>query len=122
MAVQFVPKTHYVFSVGKDRVVKYWDADKFEQLLTLEGHHADIWCLAVSNRGDFIVTGSHDRSIRRWDRTEEQFFIEVYITCTCGLWSTTLMQYIGTCPLVNGILNECPRALLTKSKLINFFY
>lgn len=76
MAVKFVPKTHYVFSVGKDRVVKYWDADKFEQLLTLEGHHADIWCLAVSSRGDFIVTGSHDRSIRRWDLIEEQFSIE----------------------------------------------
>ena len=77
MAVQFVKKTHYVFSVGKDRLVKYWDADKFELLLTLEGHHADVWCLAISNRGDFIVTGSHDRSIRRWDRTEEPFFIEV---------------------------------------------
>ncbi|KAK6140075.1 hypothetical protein DH2020_026210 [Rehmannia glutinosa] len=35
-----------------------------------------VWCLAVSNRGDFLVTGSHDRSIRRWDRTEEPFFIE----------------------------------------------
>lgn len=81
MGVHFVPKTHYVFSVGKDRLVKYWDADKFELLLTLEGHHADVWCLAISNRGDFVVTGSHDRSIRRWDRTEEQFFIEVYTTC-----------------------------------------
>ncbi|RRT69785.1 hypothetical protein B296_00013074 [Ensete ventricosum] len=67
-----------MFSVGKDRLVKYWDADKFELLLTLEGHHAEVWCLAVSNRGDFIVTGSHDRSIRRWDRTEEPFFIEVF--------------------------------------------
>lgn len=77
MAVRFVPKTHYMFSAGKDRLVKYWDADKFELLLTLEGHHAEIECLAVSNRGDFIVTGSQDRSIRRWDRTEEPFFIEV---------------------------------------------
>ncbi|KAJ0102937.1 hypothetical protein Patl1_04890 [Pistacia atlantica] len=76
MAVQFVRNTHYMFSVGKDRLVKYWDADKFELLLTLEGHHPDVWCLAISNRGDFIVTGSHDRSIRRWDRTEEPFFIE----------------------------------------------
>lgn len=65
-----------MFSVGKDRLVKYWDADKFELLLTLEGHHADVWCLAVSDCGDFVVTGSHDRSIRRWDRTEEPFFIE----------------------------------------------
>uniref|UniRef100_A0A0D9VPM7 Small-subunit processome Utp12 domain-containing protein n=1 Tax=Leersia perrieri TaxID=77586 RepID=A0A0D9VPM7_9ORYZ len=63
-------------SVGKDRTVRYWDADKFELLLTLEGHHADVWCLAISSRGDFVVTGSHDRSIRRWDRTEEQLFIE----------------------------------------------
>lgn len=77
MAVQFVPKTHYIFSAGKDGVVKYWDADKFELLLTLEGHHAEVWCLAVSSHGDFLVTGSHDRSIRRWDRTEEPFFIEV---------------------------------------------
>ncbi|RVX11757.1 WD repeat-containing protein 3 [Vitis vinifera] len=55
---------------------KYWDADKFELLLTLEGHHAEVWCLSISNRGDFIVSGSHDRSIHRWDRTEEPFFIE----------------------------------------------
>lgn len=81
MAVQFVRNTHYMFSVGKDRLVKYWDADKFELLLILEGHHADVWCLAISNRGDFVVTGSHDRSIRRWDRTEEPFFIEVFSYC-----------------------------------------
>lgn len=83
MAVQFVRNTHYMFSVGKDRLVKYWDADKFEMLLTLEGHHAEIWCLSVSSRGDFVVTGSHDRSIRRWDRTEEHLFIEVSHHCIC---------------------------------------
>lgn len=86
MAVQFVRNTHYMFSAGKDRLIKYWDADKFELLLTLEGHHAEVWCVSISNRGDFLVTGSHDRSIRRWDRTEEPFFLEVlhpYICCLC---------------------------------------
>jgi hypothetical protein len=29
-------------SAGKDRVVKYWDTDKFEHLLTLEGHCAEV--------------------------------------------------------------------------------
>lgn len=82
MAVKFVRNSHYMFSVGKDRLVKYWDADKFELLLTLEGHHAAVCCLSISNRGDFLVTGSHDRSIRRWDRTDEPFFIEVLF---CGL-------------------------------------
>lgn len=71
-----------MFSVGNDRLVKYWDADKFELLLTLDGHHGGVWCLAVSSRGDFIVTGSDDRSIRRWDRTEEPFFIEVISFCS----------------------------------------
>ncbi|CAN1275960.1 WD repeat-containing protein 3 [Linum perenne] len=50
MAVKFVANTHYMFSVGKDKLVKYWDADKFEELLSLDGHHADIWCLAISSR------------------------------------------------------------------------
>ncbi|KAJ6811147.1 WD repeat-containing protein 3 [Iris pallida] len=76
MDVKFVRNTHYFFSVGKDHLVKYWDADKFQELLILEGHHAQVWCLAISNRGDFVITGSHDRSIRRWDRTEEAFFLE----------------------------------------------
>ena len=36
---------------------------------------------------DFIVTGSHDRSVRRWDRTEEPFFIEdVYFTADFTLY------------------------------------
>jgi U3 small nucleolar RNA-associated protein 12 len=42
MAVAFVRGTHYVFSVGKDRMVKYWDADKFELLLELPAHHAEV--------------------------------------------------------------------------------
>ena len=50
-----MPKTHYLFSAGKDRSVKYWDADKFEPLLTLSGHHAAVWCVAVSARGNFVV-------------------------------------------------------------------
>ena len=34
--LQFVPKTHYFFSVSKDKTVKYWDADKFEHIMTLQ--------------------------------------------------------------------------------------
>ena len=26
--------------------------------------------------GDFVITGSHDRSLRRWERTDEPFFVE----------------------------------------------
>lgn len=68
--------SHCQVFAGKDKVIKYWDADKFEHLLTLEGHHSEVWCMALSAHGDFLVTGSHDRSLRRWERTDEPFFVE----------------------------------------------
>jgi U3 small nucleolar RNA-associated protein 12 len=34
----FQPNTHYFFSAGKDGTIKYWDADRFEQILLLPGH------------------------------------------------------------------------------------
>eukprot|EP00983_Pelagomonas_calceolata_P054753 1143845-Pelagomonas_calceolata.AAC.1 len=32
MGVHFVPKTHYVFTVGKDKLLKYWDVDRQAQM------------------------------------------------------------------------------------------
>lgn len=32
--------------------------------------------MAVSNRGEFVITGSHDKSIRVWEKTEEPLFLE----------------------------------------------
>ena len=74
---------HHFFSASKDRTVKYWDGDKFEQIQRLGGHHGEIWALAVSRSGagrggapPFIVTASHDKSIRVWEETDEQIFLE----------------------------------------------
>ena len=81
MQVAFVPHNqdgngHHFFSASKDRVIKYWDGDKFEQIQRLEGHHGEIWALAVSRMGEFIVSASHDKSIRVWNQTDEQIFLE----------------------------------------------
>lgn len=81
MQVAFVPHNqdgngHHFFSASKDRLVKYWDGDKFEQVQKLEGHHGEIWALAVSRTGEFLVTASHDKSIRVWQQTDEQIFLE----------------------------------------------
>ncbi|CAK7200532.1 beta transducin [Sporothrix eucalyptigena] len=81
LQVQFVPHNqdgngHHFFSCSKDRAVKYWDGDKFEQIQRLDGHFGEIWALAVSHGGTFLVTASHDKSIRVWDETDEQIFLE----------------------------------------------
>lgn len=81
MQVAFVPHNHdgnghHFFSASKDRLIKYWDGDKFEQIQKLEGHHGEIWALAISRTGDFLVSASHDKSIRVWNQTDEQLFLE----------------------------------------------
>ncbi|KAH9940581.1 WD-repeat-containing protein [Amylocystis lapponica] len=68
--------SHYFWTVGKDKMVKYWDGDKFESIQKLEGHHGEVWALAVSNAGKFVVTGSHDKSIRVWEKLDEPLFLE----------------------------------------------
>merc|ERR1712048_37698 len=75
-SVKFVGKTHYFFSTSKDKLLKYWDADKFQNIMTLKGHHAEIWAMAVSSGGEYVVSGSHDKSIRVWQRTEELLVID----------------------------------------------
>jgi U3 small nucleolar RNA-associated protein 12 len=81
MAVAFVPSNnegngHNFFSVSKDRVIKYWDGDKFEHIQKLAGHHGEVWAMAISRTGEFIVTASHDKSIRTWEQTDEPLFLE----------------------------------------------
>lgn len=36
--------------------------------------------LAVSNSGRFVVSSSHDRSIRIWEQTDEQIFLDVCLS------------------------------------------
>lgn len=81
LQVAFVPHNqdgngHHFFSASKDKMIRYWDGDKFEQIQRLDGHHSEIWALAVSRTGNFIVTASFDKSIRVWDQTDEQIFLE----------------------------------------------
>ena len=55
---------------------QYWDADRFELILSLSGHRGEVWCCASSHDGAYVVSGSHDRSVRVWQRTESQVFLE----------------------------------------------
>lgn len=81
LQVVFVPHNqdghgHHFFSSSKDKMIRYWDGDKFEQIQRLDGHHGEVWALAVSKTGDFLVSASHDKSIRVWEQTDEQIFLE----------------------------------------------
>jgi U3 small nucleolar RNA-associated protein 12 len=74
--LRFVRKTHYFFTASKDLTVRYWDADRFEQILLLNGHFAEVNCLAVSRTGAFVLSGGMDRQIRVWERTKDMVFLD----------------------------------------------
>eukprot|EP00301_Raphidiophrys_heterophryoidea_P022295 c6487_g1_i1.p1 GENE.c6487_g1_i1~~c6487_g1_i1.p1 ORF type:complete len:694 (-),score=183.20 c6487_g1_i1:141-2099(-) len=74
--VKFVPQTHHFFSTGKDGLIRYWDADKFEMILSVRAHFSDIWGLAISSTGTLLVSSSRDRSIRFFEMSDEQVFID----------------------------------------------
>ncbi|ODO09357.1 hypothetical protein I350_02957 [Cryptococcus amylolentus CBS 6273] len=68
--------SHNFWTVSKDRIIKYWDGDKFELIQKLSGHHGEVWALATASNGQFVVTGSHDKSIRIWEKTDEPLFLD----------------------------------------------
>ncbi|RSL72717.1 hypothetical protein CEP54_000740 [Fusarium duplospermum] len=81
LQIAFVPHNsdgngHHFFSSSKDRTIRYWDGDKFEQIQRLDGHHGEVWAIAVAHSGNLLVSAGHDKSIRVWDETEEQIFLE----------------------------------------------
>lgn len=81
LQVVFVPHNsdgngHHFFSSSKDRTIKYWDADKFEQIQRMDGHHGEVWAITMSHGGTFLASASHDKSIRVWQETDEQIFLE----------------------------------------------
>lgn len=71
MQVAFESDSHNYWSVSKDRWLKYWDGDKFDNIQKLDGHHGEIWALAPSRKGRFVVTAGADKSIRLWEKTDE---------------------------------------------------
>lgn len=73
--LRFVKRTHNFFTASKDGSVRYWDGDRFEQILLLTGHFAEINSLAVSRTGAFVLSGGMDRQVRVWERTKDIVFI-----------------------------------------------
>ncbi len=81
MSVAFVPNNndgngHHFFSASKDKIIKYYDGDKFEQIQRLSGHHGEIWAMIIAHSGEFLISASHDKSIRIWQQTDGLIFLE----------------------------------------------
>jgi len=74
--VRFMFDTHYLVSSGRDCLVKLWDCDSKELITQLSGHSMPAIALVLTQDGDKIYSAGANRSIRVWQRTSEQVFLE----------------------------------------------
>lgn len=75
--IAWLGNTHYFLSGGKDRAIRYWDGDRFERILALEGYHkGEVWGVAAAKDGKTFISVGADRSLRVWKRTNEQIFLD----------------------------------------------
>ena len=58
--------------------------------MTPQGHHREVWTLAVSPSGDYLVSSSHDKSLRLWDRTREPIILDEEREIVSGLAFSSL--------------------------------
>lgn len=45
-------------------------------VVPFQGHQKEIWALAISSNGNFLVSAAHDKSIRLWEKTDEIVVLE----------------------------------------------
>jgi WD40 repeat protein len=53
--------------VGRDRLVRLWDAATGEEFVRLPGHADYVYSLAFSPDGKTLVSSSGDTTLRLWD-------------------------------------------------------
>ena len=63
----FSPDGTKFVTAGKDGTVRIWDAKSAVSVCPVLTHSGPITCLAVSNDGHWLVTGSSDRTACVWD-------------------------------------------------------
>jgi U3 small nucleolar RNA-associated protein 12 len=74
--LRFVRGTHNFFSCSKDGSIRYWDGDRFEQILLIEGHFAEVSSLAIARTGAFVLSAGMDRQVRVLERTTDIVFLQ----------------------------------------------
>ena len=63
---QASPESRRIITTFKG-TAKVWNADTNRELVKLEGHKAEVTCVAISDNGRWIVTGSADKTAKVWE-------------------------------------------------------
>ena len=103
-----------IASGGQDKLIKVWDINSKESLMTLEGHTSMIWALNEV-AGNKLISGGSDKRALIWDMNEKKLDFELYKDKEIS----AVLQLKNGKVLVCSENNLCLFDLDTKQKLTN---
>lgn len=89
----WAPNDKFVAAAARDNMVRVYDTDTTECVMTLVGHTAPVASVAYSPLGRFIATGSTDRTVRFWDAKTGEEISRRKIGATDGVCSVTFSPF-----------------------------
>jgi WD40 repeat protein len=65
--ISYHPNGQVIANANADKTIKIFDLDTGELLKTLTGHRSEVNALAYSPDGKYLISGSRDTSVKRWN-------------------------------------------------------
>ncbi len=95
--LKFSPNNKLLASASFDKTVLLWNVEKWDdQPIALNDHNDWMWSIAFSERGDKLLAGSRDNSVRVWMATSDELNAlvcdQLHRNLTVDEWN----QYVGT--------------------------
>ena len=66
LGLTFAPDSQVLATGGTQHHISLWEAGTTNQLRTLRGHRGEVWWLRFSGDGQWLFSGSMDKTVRRW--------------------------------------------------------
>ncbi|KAF9353416.1 hypothetical protein BGX26_008817 [Mortierella sp. AD094] len=81
LVVTYLPSEAKIASGGRDNSVRLWDVETGESLVTITGFSGPVRSIVWQDTSDgrFLVTGSDDKSVRRWKIIQERDEYQVHL-------------------------------------------
>jgi len=73
------PDGNYIVSGGEGGYLALYDAKTGRLVHNFVGHTNDVWAVAVSLNGRFVVSGSSDQTLKLWDLKSEQYTLSIFV-------------------------------------------